>query len=144
MSVQEEQRLQRLSDRMNRPPVSDGDADGGQVETVGENAAEGYGPGLTYPTGGYPIAGEPPTGVPSQSACHTVTRATAGALASEGLGDLTHRLEDADAYAKGGSEEQGDAITNADDLSGTTNTDYSSQGDDSMLSDNVGSGSSSS
>ncbi|HEV2619996.1 MAG TPA: hypothetical protein VGU23_08690 [Acidobacteriaceae bacterium] len=146
MKAQEEQTFHASADQVKRPSAGNRDADAERIcqQTLGQDAAEGYGPGLAYPSGGYPIAGEPPAGVPSQSVCHTATGVTAGALASQGLGDLTHGLEDADAHAKGGSEEQGNGITNADDLSGTTNTDYSSQGDDSMLSDNVASDSSSS
>jgi hypothetical protein len=40
--------------------------------------------------------------------------------------------------AAGSSSDSGGTTTNADDLSGTAGTDYSSDGDDSMLSDDVG------
>jgi uncharacterized protein len=140
----------------------------------------GYGPGLAYPSGGYPIAGAPSAGGGFlQSALQTATGVAAGALAFEGIESLMHgfghaagygtdfggsgggrpgeiinnyyegdsprehggdagsRLDEA-SYVTDGSNQQGDEITNADDLSGTGDTDYSSQGDDSMLSDSVG------
>jgi hypothetical protein len=147
MNAQEQKMLQESMERVKRTPAADKDVDAEQIsqQTQGQNAAEGYGPGLEYPSGGYPIAGEPPTGGSlSQSAFQTATGVAAGALALEGLADLTHGLGDAAGYAADGSDKQGEASTNADDLSGTTDSDYSSQGDDSMLSDNVGSDSSSS
>jgi hypothetical protein len=140
MKAQEQKMLQG-SEREKRTPVADKDVDAEQIsqQTQGQNAAEGYGPGLEYPSGGYPIAGEPPTSRSiSQSAFQTVTGVAAGAPALEELADLTHRLGDAAGYAADGSDKPGEASTNADYLSGTTESDYSSQGDDSMLSDNVG------
>jgi uncharacterized protein len=52
--------------------------------------------------------------------------------------DAGSRFDDA-SYVTDRGNQQDDQITNSDDVSGTTGTDYSSQGDDSMLADNVGS-----
>jgi hypothetical protein len=172
-------------------------------------AGPGVGPGLAYPSGGYPIpnAPAPQGGGFLRSAMQTATGVAAGALAFEGIESLMHgfghaagygtefagegigggfggapREEivnnyygDASAQERGGeigdrrgegSDRQTDGSqfsnsgdtssdgrfrdasygndgtdqtgTNADDVSGTGDTDYSSQQDDSMLADNVG------
>jgi hypothetical protein len=169
-------------------------------------AGAGVGPGLAYPSGGYPIpnAPAPQGGGFLQSAMQTAAGVAAGALAFEGIESLMHgfghaagygtefvgpgygaagfggepREEivnnyygDASPHEHGGeassvvdrhddsslyntasdtndggrfqdasyvTDRQGDANTNADDLSGTTGSDYSEQGDDSMLADDVG------
>jgi hypothetical protein len=166
-------------------------------------AGQGVGPGLAYPSGGYPIpnAPAPQGGGFLRSAMQTATGVAAGALAFEGIESLMHgfghaagyggefggpgfgevgyggapREEivnnyygDASAQQRGGevSDRQGDlsqfgnagemnndgrlqdatyvndgadqAGTNPDDVSGTGDTDYSAQQDDSMLADNVG------
>jgi len=69
------------------PPVA------APVQYVGS----GYGPGLAYPAGGYPIAGMPPVaGMPPQgggflrSAMETAAGVAAGALAFEGVESLMH------------------------------------------------------
>jgi hypothetical protein len=183
----------------------------------------GYGPGLAYPAGGYPIAGAPVTQGSGflQSAMQTAAGVAAGALAFEGIESLMHgfghaagygtefvgpgfgnagfggapreeivnnyygdasprehggdfgsggegrhevisdhpehsdhatdssqfssasdtngggNLHDA-SYVTSGGDQSGDDATNADDLSGTGSSDCSAQGDDSMLSDDVG------
>ena len=167
----------------------------------------GYGPGLTYPSGGYPIAGSPGQGGGFlRSAMQTATGVVAGELAFQGIESLMHGFGHAAGYgaefggaglgagrpeevvnnhsgdasahdhgtttslldrsgnvadqkidsaqsrgaadASGGAKIQdssfgtnpADQSGNADDLSGTEGTDYSSQGDDSMLSDDIGDG----
>jgi hypothetical protein len=170
----------------------------------------GVGPGLTYPSGGYPIpnAPEPQGGGFLRSAMQTATGVAAGALAFEGIESLMHgfghsagygteivgpgygaaglggapreeivnnyygdtspephgeasfgegrrdeasdryadassgagdgaRMHDA-SYVTSGADQSGDDGTNADDMDGTSGSDYSAQGDDSMLSDDVG------
>lgn len=164
----------------------------------------GYGPGLTYPSGGYPIAGSPGQGGGFlRSAMQTATGVVAGELAFQGIESLMHGFGHAAGYGSefGGAglgagrpegvvnNHSGDASAqehgttsglldrsgdipdrktesaqlggaadasegakvrdssygsdqsgNADELSGTEGTDYSSQGDDSMLSDDIGGG----
>jgi hypothetical protein len=168
----------------------------------------GYGPGLAYPAGGYPIPGPPQGGGFLRSAMQTATGVAAGALAFEGIESLMHGFGHSAGYGEGlggfgGSvggrpeevinnyygdasphEHGGDSVSdvherqegftdhpadssqvstasdagdgaklqdasyapanpddggaNADDLSGTADTDYSANADDSMLSDDVG------
>jgi len=165
----------------------------------------GNGPGLAYPSGGYPIAGGPGQGGGFlRSAMQTATGVVAGELAFQGIESLMHGFGHAAGYGpelggsgfgggrpeevvsnyhgdtsahehgtasglldRGGDVEDrktdsaqlssaadasgvarvpdssygtdpADQLGDADDLSGTEGTDYSSQGDDSMLSDDVG------
>lgn len=167
----------------------------------------GYGSGLTYPSGGYPIAGGPGQGGGFlRSAMQTATGVVAGELAFQGIESLMHGFGHAAGYGaefggaglgagrpeevvnnyhgdasahehsttpglldrsgdvadrrtdsaqSGGAADTSDGakvqdssygtdladqLGNADDLSGTEGTDYSSQGDDSMLSDDIGEG----
>jgi len=171
----------------------------------------GYGPGLTYPSGGYPIPGEPQQGGGFlRSAMQTAAGVAAGALAFEGVESLMHGFGHAAGYGSefagpgfgaaaygqrpeeivnnyygdvsphehtgdiastgvdrrddlsghpqdlsqlrntsdsgdGGRLQDASYVTanaddsNADDLSGTTDSDYSASPDDSMLADDVGS-----
>ncbi len=163
------------------------------------------GPGLAYPSGGYPIAGGPGQGGGFlRSAMQTATGVVAGELSFQGIESLMHGFGHVAGYGpeldgsgfgggrpeevvsnyhgdtsahkhgaasglldRGGDVEDrktdsvqlssaadasnvarvpdssygtdpADQLGNADDLSGTEGTDYSSQGDDSMLSDDVG------
>ncbi len=159
-------------------------------------AGQGVGPGLAYPSGGYPIPNAPPpqSGGFLRSAMQTATGVAAGALAFEGIESLMHGFGHSAGYGTefAGSgfgsapreeivnnyylyasphEHQGDTSSmsdrrddssglnasdndggrfhdasyvtdgkdqSADDVSGTSDTDYPAQGDDSMLSDDVG------
>lgn len=143
----------------------------------------GVGPGLAYPSGGYPIpnAPAPQNGGFLRSAMQTATGVAAGALAFEGIESLMHGFGHAagygteftgagfggapreeivnNYYGDAGAEDRGrdagfDASSNQDgndsrfqdasyqtnpqDVSGTADTDYMAQQDDSMLADNVG------
>jgi hypothetical protein len=59
----------------------------------------GYGPGLTYPSGGYPIAGSPGQGSGFlRSAMQTATGVVAGELAFQGIESLMHGFGHAAGY----------------------------------------------
>ena len=156
-------------------------------------AGAGYGPGLAYPSGGYPIPGAPQGGGFLRSALQTATGVAAGALAFQGIESLMHGFGHASGYGNefagqgagfvggGGRPEEivnnyyGDATghehagglsgtasdvgdgarlsdassvtgtpndvdTHADDLTGTADSAYSANADDSMLADDVGGG----
>jgi uncharacterized protein len=175
-------------------------------------ASAGYGPGLAYPSGGYPIPGAPQGGGFLRSALQTATGVAAGALAFEGIESLMHGFGHASGYGTefagqgpgfvggGGRPEEvvnnyygdsagheragglssssperhdtfsdqhtdesqlgtasdvgegarlhdvssvtdpGSGDTNSDDLTGTADSDYSANADDSMLADDVGDG----
>jgi hypothetical protein len=73
-------------------------------------ASPGYGPGLMYPSGGYPIAGMPQQGGFLRSAMQTAAGVAAGALAFEGVESLMHGFGHAAGY---GTEFGGSGFGNA-------------------------------
>jgi len=83
------------------------------------------GHGLAYPSGGYPIPNAP--GPESRGFLRDAMQ-TGG----------RHEEHMRDASSGGNDANRSDDGTSADDVDGTRGSDYSAQGDDSMLSDDVG------
>jgi hypothetical protein len=99
------------------PPPPSAQPQRSPVAPYATDQVSGVGPGLAYPTGGYPIPGSPvgygaPQGGFLRSALQTATGVAAGALAFEGIESLLHGFGGHAGYGGGYSEERPEIVNN--------------------------------